>query len=140
MTQINAYLKFNGNCRDAFEFYNDCLSGQVTMQTVGESPMAAQMPVEMHNHVLHAVLTAGGITLMGSDMRGGDDLSGSSIYLCLVCSTLEEIRTYYAKLVEGGQATHPLKEEFFGTFGDLTDKFGMNWMLQYAPMPPPAQG
>jgi PhnB protein len=46
MTQLNAYLHFNGNCREAMTFYQACLGGELKMQAVGESPMAGQMPPE----------------------------------------------------------------------------------------------
>jgi PhnB protein len=131
MTQLNAYIKFDGNCREAFEFYKDCLGGELALQTVGESPMAGQMPAQMHQSVLHASLTKGDLVLMGSDMIGSEGfVKGNSVFLCLVCSTKDEIQTFFSKLSAGGEVTHPLKEEFFGTFGDLTDQFGMNWMLQ----------
>lgn len=47
MTQINAYIGFNGVCREAMNFYKDCLGGDLMIQTIGESPMAAQFPPSM---------------------------------------------------------------------------------------------
>lgn len=44
MTQINSYLTFNGNCREAMNFYKDCLGGELILQTIGESPLAYKMP------------------------------------------------------------------------------------------------
>lgn len=136
MSTITPYVRFNGNCREAFEFYKSCLGGELAVQTVGESPMAGQMGADVSNRVLHAALNNGSIVLFGSDMIGTDNFSrGMDVSLCVVCSSPEEIKTFYSKLAAGGQATHPLKEEFFGTFGDLTDKFGVSWMLQYSPVP-----
>lgn len=54
MTQINSYLTFNGNCREAMTFYQECLGGELFMQTIGESPMAEQMPLPMKESILHA--------------------------------------------------------------------------------------
>src|SRR6266498_704527 len=133
MANMNAYVMFNGNCREAFEFYKSCFNGQLTLQTVGESPVAAQWPAETHNRVLHTMLTKDSLILMGSDfMDSGTSYSvGNAISLCLVCSSHEEIQSLFATLGEGGKVNHPLKEEFFGTFGDLTDKFGITWMFQF---------
>ena len=50
--------------------------------------------------------------------------------LCLSSEDREEIRGYFAKLAVGGTVTQPLKEEFFGLFGALTDRYGINWMFQ----------
>src|SRR6267378_2537439 len=103
MTQINSYLTFSGNCRDAMTFYKECLGGELTLQTVGESPTAEQMPPEMKQSIMHSTLTNGGIVLMGSDMVGKDGLiRGNAISLLLNCSSEEEIKDYYAKLSEGG--------------------------------------
>jgi PhnB protein len=67
---------------------------------------------------------------MGSDMAGpGGVIKGNAISLALTCSTKEELETLFAKLFEGGKVGHPLTEQFFGTIGDFTDKFGIDWML-----------
>jgi len=69
---------------------------------------------------------------MASDMMGPEgSIKGNTITLCLICSSEEEIKTLFSNLSSGGENGHPLKEEFFGTIGDLTDKFGMNWMFQF---------
>ncbi len=131
MAQINAYLHFNGNCHEAMTFYKECLGGELSIQAVGESPMAAQMPPEMKDNVLHSVLTKDGFVLMASDMmEAGGVVKGHTISLCVVGSSKQEIDPVFAKLSEGGNVGHPLKEEFFGTFGELTDKFGIDWMFQ----------
>ncbi len=56
MAQINAYLNFNGNCREAMQFYKSCLGGELTVQTVEGSPIEFQCPVSMRHHVLHSSL------------------------------------------------------------------------------------
>ena len=132
MTQINAYLKFNGNTREAFEFYKECLGGELTLQAVGDSPMAGQMPKDAKDKIIHAKLVKDGLVIMGSDMMGdeGHFIKGNNIYLCINGGTAEELKTFFSKLSAGGNITQELKEAFFGTFGELTDKFGMQWMFQ----------
>jgi PhnB protein len=132
MAQLIAYLQFAGKAQEAMKFYQQALGGELTMQTIGESPMAADMPAEAHNNVLHSALKGDGFVLMGADMmETGDAASGSNVSLCLVCSSQQEIESLFSKLSQGGDVTHPLKEEFFGYFGDLTDKYGFNWMFQF---------
>ena len=81
---------------------------------------------------MHSVLTSGSIMLMGSDMVGEEGYRhGNTLSLCLVCQSKEEIETLYSRLSAGAKATHPLKEEFFGTYEDLTDKYGFSWMFQF---------
>lgn len=129
---LNTYLHFDGSCREAMTFYKECLGGELNLMTVGESPMAAQMPPEAKKNILHAQLKNGTVTLMASDMMGpGGVTKGSNVSLTVNCSSNKEADDLYAKLSAGGKATHPMKEEFFGYYGDLTDKYGLNWMLNY---------
>lgn len=133
MTQINSYLTFNGNCREAMTFYHSCLGGELNFQTIGESPMAGKLPAKMKECILHATLTKGTLVLMGSDMVPDSGLvKGNSVSLSLNCSSEEEIRSLYDSLSKGGEATHPLEVTFWNAlFGDLTDKFGNHWILNY---------
>lgn len=133
MTQINAYINFDGNCREAMNFYKDCLGGELNMQTVEGSPIEAQCPPEIKHHILHASLIKDGLILMGSDMQQpGGFTKGDNIALSLNCSSDEEIKTFFSKLSEGGKITHNLMQSFWGaTFGVFTDKYGIRWMLNY---------
>lgn len=136
MSQLTPYVHFDGTCRDAMTFYQNCLGGELALMSVGESPMAAQMPPEMHGRTLHALLRSDGFALMASDMLGPDGVvRGNDVALCLGCSSKEEAQTVFDQLAAGGQVGHPLKEEFFGLFGDLTDQFGVRWMVQWSPTP-----
>ena len=133
MTQINSYLTFNGNCREAMTFYKQCLGGELVLQTVGESPMADKMPPQMKKSILHSTLTRGSLVLMGSDMVGEQGvIKGNTVSLMLNCSSEEEIKNCYSNLSKGGEATHPLENTFWGAlFGDLTDKYGNHWLLHF---------
>lgn len=134
MTQINAYLNFSGNCREAMNFYRDCLGGELNMQTVEGSPIEAQCPAAMKQQILHASLAKDELLLMGSDMQepGEAFTKGNNIALSLNCSSEEEIKTYFSNLSKDGKVSHALTEQFWGaTFGVLTDKYGIRWMLNY---------
>ena len=130
MTQLNPYLSFDGNCREAMEFYKACIGGELSIQTVGESPMADQMP-DKKDQVMHSMLKKDTMVIMGSDLvMGGELKQGNNVTLTISGCTPEELKEYYAKLSEGGKVGHELKEEFFGLYGDCTDKFGVLWAFQ----------
>jgi PhnB protein len=131
--QINSYLTFNGNCREAMTFYQECLGGELSFQTIGDSPLSGKMPKKMKDCILHATLTKGNLTLMGSDMVSEQSLvKGNSVSLNLNCSSEKEIRACYKRLAAGGEAIHPLENSFWGAlFGGLTDKYGNNWILSF---------
>ena len=131
--EINAYVNFSGNCKEAMTFYQECIGGTLFLMTVGESPMAAQLPAEARDNIMHSTLMREGVMmLMASDAAGTQMTKGNNISLMLNCTSEQEITSFFAKLSEGGNVTHPLKEEFWGAvFGHFTDKFGINWMLNY---------
>ena len=133
MKQINSYLTFNGNCREAMNFYQACLGGKLFLQTIGESPMSGMMPSEMKDSILHATLTNENVIIMGSDMVDEKGLlRGNAMSMMLDCSNETEVRETYDKLASGGEATHPLEDTFWNAlFGGLTDKFGNRWLLNF---------
>ncbi len=131
--QINSYLTFSGNCREAMTFYKECLGGELRFQTVGESALADKMPAHMKECIVHSTLTKGALVLQGSDMTPQSGLvKGNSVSLSLNCNSEEEIKNFYAKLSVDGNADHPIEDTFWGAmFGDLTDKFGNHWLLNF---------
>jgi len=133
MTQINTYLTFAGNCRVAMQFYKDCLGGELMLQTIGESPLAAKMPVQMKDCILHASLTKDALVLLASDMVAQAGLQkGNAVSLMLDCSSEDEIKNCFEKLSAGGKIDHTIELSFWGAlFGDLTDKYGNHWLLHF---------
>jgi PhnB protein len=132
MTQINAYLTFDGNCRQAMTFYKNCFGGELTLQTVEGSPMADKWPASVQQNILHASLIKNNLVLLASDMVGADGIiKGNTISLAITCSSDREIETFFLNLSSGGEVTHPLHKFFDGTIGALTDKFGVNWILKF---------
>ena len=133
MARIDVYLTFNGNCREAMTFYQACLGGELSLQTLGESPMAEYIPIKMRKSVLHATLICKDLVMMASDMVPEEGLiKGNSVSLCLTCQSEEEIRTFYEKLSEDGESTYPLHATVGeALFGNLIDKYGNYWLLNY---------
>lgn len=114
-------------------FYQKCLGGELTFQTIGESPLSETMPKKMKECILHSTLTNGNLLLMGSDMVSENGLiTGNAVSLTLNYGSEKEIKSCYKKLSAGGQATHPLENSFWGAlFGGLIDKFGNQWILNF---------
>ena len=93
MKRINSYLTFSGNCRDAMSFYKECLGGELTLQTIGETPLADDLTDQMKDCVLHASLTKDKFVLLGSDMVPEAGLvRGNAVSLSLDCSSEADIR------------------------------------------------
>lgn len=133
MASIDSYLLFNGNCREAMTFYKECLGGELSFQTVGDSPLSEKLPNGMKASILHATLKNESLFIFGSDMLPSNGLiKGNSVSLSLNCSSEAEIKEFYANLSLDGKAEHPIEETFWGAlFGNLTDKYGNHWILNY---------
>ena len=129
MTRLNPYLTFNNNCREAMNFYKECLGGELTLMPVGETPMASQMP-HLKDSILHSTLKIGDIEIMATDMTPESLIKGNDVHLCLIFKNEEETRSLFDKLSAGGKVNQPLNEMFFGLIGTLTDKFGKRWILE----------
>jgi PhnB protein len=131
MKNMNVYLTFDGTCKDALEHYKESLGGEiVSLQTFGEAP-TTNIPDEKKNNVMHAEFRAGDIYFMASDSMPEQSLTaGNTVTLSIGLNSLEEQETIFGKLSDGGAVTMPLQDTFWGArFGMLTDKFGVNWML-----------
>jgi PhnB protein len=129
--KVNPYLTFDGNCEEAFKFYERALGAKiVAMVTFGQTPMAAQTPAEAHNKIAHARLGVGDQWLMGSDGMPGcyEAMKGFSVTLN-VDEPAEAERVFRA-LAEGGSVRMPIAETFWAKrFGMVTDRFGTPWMI-----------
>jgi len=133
MKQINSYLTFNGNCREAMTFYQTCFGGTLNFMTIGESPMSEQMPVKMRDCIMHSTLIFENISIMATDMTGKNGLQkGNAVSIMLDCSSEMEIKEIFAKLSADGNIDHPLENTFFGAIlANITDKYGICWVLHF---------
>ncbi|MDI2098273.1 VOC family protein [Ruicaihuangia caeni] len=135
MAQLNAYLQFRDNAREAITFYQSVFGGDLTLSTFGEFGITDD-PAHS-NMVMHAQLMApGGLALMAADTPPGMDYNGgSSISLSLSGPAGDDalLRGYWEKLLEGGEVREPLAQAPWGdSFGMLRDRFGINWMVNIA--------
>ena len=133
---LNVYLHFNGTCKEAFEFYRSIFGGDFDMiSTFGEAPPDFTVPEDERENIMHVSYQMGNMTLMGSDTPstfGPPTAMGNNFSLSYMTGSREETDEVFAKLSEGGNVTMPLGDMFWGSyFGSCTDKFGVNWMLNY---------
>lgn len=134
MPQLIPYLNFNGTCQEAMTFYQACFGGELTMQTIGESPIAPQCPANIQDYIVHSTLIAEELTLLASDMPNpGGYQYGNNFSLNVNCTSEEEINTLFQKFAISGKIIMPVKQEFWGAlFGVLEDKFGIRWQFNFA--------
>lgn len=134
--QFSIYLTFAGQCEEAMNFYAKAFDTQIAhIQRFGDMPPSEEYPVSdaEKNLVMHSSIEVNGQTLMASDSgRNHKVVVGSNVTININCQSMEEIQRLYANLSEGGQATMPLADTFWGAhFGMCTDRFGVNWMFNY---------
>ena len=129
--ELNPYLQFDGNCAEAFGFYEKSLGGKILMMMkAGESPMAAQVPPGRQDDIIHARLAVGDKLLMGSDAMGGSYAAPSGFSVTLGFDEPAEAERVFAALAEGGSVRMPIAETFWAhRFGMLVDRFGTPWMI-----------
>lgn len=133
MLQPVAYLSFNGQCREAVEFYAKVLDATLErMMTMGDSPMAEHTPPKSHHLVMHARLKLpGGGHLMAGDCPGHIPYEGMKGFnLTLSYDTVEEAKARFAALSEGGTIHMDLQPTFWAQiWGMFTDRFGTPWII-----------
>lgn len=140
MTTVNIYLTFDGNCKEAFEFYKSVFGGEFPyVGTFGEMPQHDGMPAineEMKNRIMHITLPISKETcLMGSDTGGEwatNFKNGNNFSVSVNTDSIEEADRIFNGLSEGGKVTMPMAKTFWESyFGMFTDKFGINWMVNF---------
>jgi PhnB protein len=142
MTPIAAYLNFDGDCREAMAFYQQCLGGKLEVMTFGATDFGGEFepPPGMEDRIVHACLTGDGYSMMASDtMPGMPHTVGNNISLYLDCESADTVDRRLTALAEGGRITMPAADTFWGAyFAMATDRFGISWMLSFERAPAPA--
>jgi len=135
---MRTYVNFAGTCTEAFRFYEEHLGGTISMMmTHGEAPDQSRARPELKDAVLHARISIGDTQLMGADIPDAEPMR--SAYLSLGVDSDAEAERIFSALSDGGQVFMPMQETFFATrFGQLRDRFGINWMVIHErPAPAP---
>ena len=128
-SRLNPYLTFDGDARQAMEYYKGVFGGELNLNTFGE--FGSQDTAEA-DKVMHAQLeTDNGFTLMASDTPAGMQRNpGDSMSISLSGDDAGELRGYWEKLSDGGTVTMPLEKQMWGDeFGMCQDRFGIPWMV-----------
>ena len=133
--KLYTYVNYGGNCRQAFEFYQQHLGGKITMLTThGEQPDASNVPAGWKQAVLHARLDLGDSVLMGADIPPDRFQPMRSAYLTLIIDSVEESERIYELLTYRGEIFMKMEQTFFAKrFAMLRDRFGTSWMLLHEP-------
>ncbi|MGW7278593.1 VOC family protein [Streptomyces sp. NPDC054844] len=128
-SRLNPYLSFDGDARQAMEFYEQVFGGTLALNTFGASGMADSPDADK---IMHGMLeTPGGFTLMGADTPPGMEHSpGNTFSVSLSGDDETELRGYWEQLSAGGSVAVPLEKQMWGdVFGMCTDRFGVPWMV-----------
>lgn len=129
--QASPYLLFNGQCEEAFKFYEKCFGGKIEgIMTFAQSPMAQQVPPEWENKVMHACLKVDGMTLLGSDPPPGRYEQPQGFSVSLSIKEPAETERIFHELAQHGKVKMPVQQTFWSVrFGMLVDQFGIPWIV-----------
>ena len=135
---IQAYLFFNGRCEEALDFYRKAIGAELEMSMrFKDSPEPAEpgmVPPGFENKIMHASFRVGPTTVMASDGCSPEKMSFQGFSLVISVPDESDAGRVFAALSEGGQVQMPLTKTFWSpSFGMLTDRFGIGWMVTVAP-------
>jgi PhnB protein len=138
MTKLNSYLNFQGNAEEAFQFYKSAFGtefeSQIRFKDIPEFPGKEKLNESDLDKIMHISLRIGDNLLMATDLLeslGQYLKTGNAVTLSLYPGSREEADKLYGALSQGGKAYSPMSEMFWGYWGMLTDKFGVQWMVNY---------
>lgn len=138
--KIHPYLNFDGRTEEAFRFYQKALGGTLTeFHRFGAMPPQEgfELTPAQKNLVMHVGLELpGGQNLMASDVLAGmgpKRVEGNNVSISLHPDSRHDADRIFKALAEGGRITMPIADQFWGDyFGSLTDRFGINWMVNHS--------
>ena len=133
--KVQAYIAFGGRCEEAMAFYKMCMGAQVTgLMRWKESPDAAmKTPPGYEEKIMNASFRIGETELMADDGMGETQAAFKGMTLAIEVADDAEAQRVFTALGQGGNVTMPLMKTFWSTsFGMLTDKFGVPWMVNVA--------
>jgi PhnB protein len=131
---LNPYLFFDGNCEEAFTFYETLLGGKIVAMLPHEgTPAADSVPQEWRNKIIHACMDVAGTMLMASDAPPGRSQKPQGFYVNIAVKSAPEAERIFRALEQGGKVTMAIAETFWAErFGMVVDRFGTPWMINCA--------
>ena len=135
MLYCTPFLLFDGNCAEAMTFYHACLGGELTLTKLADTPMKAQFPPEKHNRIINAHLKRGAVELSATDWMASPDfdpVQGNTYAIYVTGGTYDELKEVFDKLKGGGGTTRlqELREVPFGIYGQMYDRYGVQWIFR----------
>jgi len=129
--KVIPYLGFDGNCEEAFRYYEKHIGGKVVAMFRHEgSPTESEVAPDQLQKIMHACLQVGDDFVMASDAPAGHHEKSQGFSVSLNVETVEEAERLFAALADGGNVTMPLQETFWAErFGMTVDRFGIPWMV-----------
>ena len=129
--QLNPYLMFNGDCAEAFKFYEQTLGGKIeAIMNFAGSPAAEHAPPDWGDKVLHASMTIGDQRLMGSDGPPGQYQQPQGLSVSISLNDRAKAEQIFTALAQDGKTTMPFQKTFWASgFGMCVDRFGIPWMV-----------
>ena len=121
----------DGKCEEALNFYKGIFGGEIKdVSRWKDAPPEMQGPPDMGNRIMNSTFAAPGVTFMASDARPTTTYGDGPISLCIATKTQDEAKRVFDGLSKGGKVEMPLEKTFWGAmFGMLTDKYGIDWMV-----------
>jgi PhnB protein len=129
--QINPYLSFKGDCEAAFNFYQQCLGGQLgTIFRYSGTPLTDQVPSNWQDKVMHGTLAVGDQVLMGGDVAPDRYEEPKGLSLSIQIKSTTDAERIFHELATGGRVVVPLERTFWAArFGMVVDRFGIPWLI-----------
>jgi PhnB protein len=128
---VSPYLSFNGQCEDAFRFYEHCFRGKLgPLFRYEGSPAATQVPPEWGDKIMHGSITIGDLLLMGADVAPSAYETPKGFSMSLQLTDTDEAERIFAALSDGGEVSMALEKTFWAErFGIVIDRFGVKWSI-----------
>ena len=129
--QMNPYLSFNGRCEEAFNFYQQCLGGEIgAIFRYAGTPMSGEVPADWQEKIMHGSITIGEQVLMAADVAPERYEEPKGFSLSLQIKSTAEAERIFRELSSNGRVVVPLEKTFWAAlFGVLVDPFGISWLI-----------
>src|SRR5579862_462737 len=133
MLSVTPFLLFDGNCREAMVFYQNCFDGDLKITTVNEMAMKNNLPEEQHHKIAYAYLKSGKIEFSATDWLHPTRKfnQGNTVAMYINGGAYPELKGIFDRLADGADPAllDELRDLPFGAYGHLADKFGVHWFF-----------
>jgi len=128
---ISFHIDFNGQCKDAFEYYAQKIDGKIgTMLQFKDSPASSSVPESRKDEIVHANINIEGVELAGADLDSEQYKKPIGFYVLLSVDSEEKVKSIFSALEVGGEVILAPQRTFWSTcYGILIDRFGVPWKI-----------